>query len=58
MIAGDATVDDEAAAKIEELFRSIVVVRGTTPMPPRELIPLSMPKPSAVDSSAGAADQA
>jgi len=58
VIAGDATVDDEAAAKIEELFRSIVVVRGTTPMPPRELIPLSMPKPSAVDSSAGAADQA
>jgi hypothetical protein len=55
VIAGDATVDDEAAAKIEELFRSIVVVRGTTPMPPRELIPLSMPKPSAVDAPAGPA---
>jgi len=58
VIAGDATVDDEAAAKIEELFRSIVVVRGTTPMPPRELIPLSMPKPSAVDAPSGTADQA
>jgi hypothetical protein len=58
VIAGDATVDDEAAAKIEELFRSIVVVRGTTPMPPRELIPLSMPKPSAVEAPSGSADQA
>ena len=33
----------EAAAKIDELFRSLVVVRGTTPMPPRDLIPLRMP---------------
>lgn len=44
VIAGDATVDPEAAEKIEELFRSVVVVRGTEPMPPRDLIPLHMPK--------------
>jgi len=50
VIAGDAAHDPEAADKIEELFRSIVVVRGTTPMPPRELIPLSMPKTSATDA--------
>ncbi|WP_394552284.1 DUF3710 domain-containing protein [Agromyces sp. MMS24-JH15] len=43
VIAGEAAVQPEAAAKIEELFRSIVVVRGTTPMPPRDLIPLRMP---------------
>ena len=43
VIAGEAIVNAEAAAKIEELFRSIVVVRGTTPMPPRDLIPLHMP---------------
>jgi hypothetical protein len=43
VIAGEAIVDPEAAAKIEELFRSIVVVRGSTPMPPRDLIPLHMP---------------
>lgn len=43
VIAGDAIVNPEAAAKIEELFRSIVVVRGSTPMPPRDLIPLHMP---------------
>lgn len=44
VIAGEGVTNPEAAAKIEELFRSIVVVRGTTPMPPRDLIPLHMPK--------------
>ncbi|GAA0960703.1 DUF3710 domain-containing protein [Frigoribacterium faeni] len=49
VIAGDATVDDEAAEKIEELFRSVVVVRGTNPMAPRDLIPLTMPKAGPTD---------
>lgn len=44
VIAGDGVANADAAAKIEELFRSVVVVRGTTPMPPRDLIPLHMPK--------------
>ena len=43
VIAGDAIINPESAAKVEELFRSIVVVRGVTPMPPRDLIPLHMP---------------
>ncbi|TFB53099.1 DUF3710 domain-containing protein [Cryobacterium tagatosivorans] len=43
VIAGEGAVNPEAAAAIEDLFRSIVVVRGTTPMPPRDLIPLRMP---------------
>jgi Protein of unknown function (DUF3710) len=46
VIAGEGLVDAEAAAKVEELFRSIVVVRGSTPMPPRDLIPLHMPASS------------
>ncbi|WP_026481919.1 DUF3710 domain-containing protein [Agromyces subbeticus] len=46
VIAGEAAVDPEAAAKIEDLFRSVVVVRGNTPMPPRDLIPLRMPASS------------
>lgn len=50
VIAGDATVDDEAAEKIEELFRSVVVVRGTNPMAPRDLIPLTMPKAGPTDA--------
>lgn len=43
VIGGAAAGDVEAAAKVEDLFRSIVVVRGGTPMPPRDLIPLKMP---------------
>ncbi|MCU1414001.1 MAG: hypothetical protein JWN80_1341 [Microbacteriaceae bacterium] len=44
VIAGEAAVNPQAAAQVEDLFRSIVVVRGKTPMPPRDLIPLQMPK--------------
>ncbi|WP_083393168.1 DUF3710 domain-containing protein [Curtobacterium sp. MMLR14_010] len=44
VIAGKAADSPEDAEEIEELFRSVVVVRGTTPMPPRDLIPLHMPK--------------
>lgn len=43
VIGGAATGDVDAAAQVEDLFRSIVVVRGGTPMPPRDLIPLKMP---------------
>ena len=43
VIGGAATTDLEAAEQVEDLFRSIVVVRGGTPMPPRDLIPLKMP---------------
>jgi hypothetical protein len=47
VIAGEALTDPTAELAIEELFRSVVVVRGTQPMPPRDLIPLSMPKTAA-----------
>ncbi|WP_420898181.1 DUF3710 domain-containing protein [Cryobacterium shii] len=43
VIAGEGAVNAEAASQIEDLFRSIVVVRGAAPMPPRDLIPLRMP---------------
>jgi hypothetical protein len=43
VIGGAATADVDAAGQVEDLFRSIVVVRGGTPMPPRDLIPLRMP---------------
>jgi hypothetical protein len=46
VIAGEGAVKPDAAAKVEDLFRSIVVVRGTTPMPPRDLIPLTVPQSS------------
>ena len=43
VVGGAATSDVDAAAAVEDLFRSIVVVRGSSPMPPRDLIPLRMP---------------
>lgn len=47
VIAGEGAVNPEAAGAVEDLFRSIVVVRGSTPMPPRDLIPLQMPAEAA-----------
>ncbi|MEJ1230022.1 MAG: DUF3710 domain-containing protein [Galbitalea sp.] len=43
VISGEGAVNAQAAAYVEDLFRSVVVVRGNTPMPPRDLIPLQMP---------------
>jgi len=43
VIAGEGATAGPAAEQVEDLFRSIVVVRGNTPMPPRDLIPLTMP---------------
>jgi hypothetical protein len=43
VVAGEGATDPAAAAAIDDVFRSIVVVRGSTPMPPRDLIPLQMP---------------
>ena len=47
VVAGKAAVDAEASAQIDDLFRSVVVVRGSTPMPPRDLIALHMPQSAA-----------
>ena len=52
VIAGQGAVGGDAALEIEDLFRSIVVVRGTTPMPPRDLIPLAMPATGPTPSQA------
>jgi hypothetical protein len=43
VIGGAGASDPAAAEQVEDLFRSIVVVRGGAPMPPRDLIPLKMP---------------
>ena len=54
VIAGEGAINPEAAAQVEDLFRSIVVVRGATPMPPRDLIPLRMPTSPKTDDGAAA----
>jgi hypothetical protein len=52
VIAGEGAVHPEAAEQIEDLFRSVVVVRGSAPMPPRDLIPLHMPQAATVQQDA------
>ena len=41
---GQAAVDPEAAAPLEDLVSDVVVVRGREPMGPRELLPLRLPE--------------
>jgi hypothetical protein len=47
MISGPAAEDPDAAAVLEDVFRQIVVVRGTDPMPVREQLPLALPPQAA-----------
>ncbi|MHA7263815.1 DUF3710 domain-containing protein [Arthrobacter sp. TMN-37] len=44
VFGGPAALNGEAAAPVERLFRNVVVVRGDHPLPPRELLPLRLPK--------------
>ncbi len=43
VISGPAASSSSRAAIIEDVFRSIVVNRGTEPLPPRELLTLRVP---------------
>lgn len=43
VIGGHAATDVEKAETVHSMFRNVVVVRGSTPMPPRDLLPLSVP---------------
>lgn len=43
VITGAALNDPIAAGEIENLFRHVVVNRGETPLPPRDLLPLTVP---------------
>ncbi|NHW48982.1 DUF3710 domain-containing protein [Paenarthrobacter sp. MSM-2-10-13] len=54
VLGGQAALERDAAAGLEELFRKVVVVRGDNPMPPRELLQLRLPKDAAVPGQAGA----
>ncbi|MSZ10210.1 MAG: DUF3710 domain-containing protein, partial [Actinobacteria bacterium] len=42
-VGGAALTDPRAAADIDDLFRSVVVVRDDVPMPPKDLLPLTLP---------------
>lgn len=47
VISGRGAIDDAAAAPLLEVFRETVVVRGSDPMAPRELLPLRLPQEEA-----------
>ncbi|WP_394940998.1 DUF3710 domain-containing protein [Psychromicrobium sp. YIM B11713] len=55
VLGGPAALEADAASELEALFRTIVVVRGDAPMPPRDLLPLALPKEAA--PAPDAADQ-
>jgi gas vesicle protein len=54
VLGGAAAMDREAAAPLEALFRRIVVIRGDSPMPPRDLLQLRLPKDASVTPPQGA----
>lgn len=55
VFGGPAAMNAEAAAPLEEIFRSVVVVRGDQPLPPRDLLQLRLPKDAAPKPAAPAA---
>ena len=63
VLSGRAAIDEGAAAALVEIFKAAVVVRGTEPMAPRELLPLALPRDAeaaaaAEKAAADAADEA
>ena len=54
VLGGPAAMEREAAAPLESLFRQIVVIRGDSPMPPRDLLQLRLHKDASASSAPGA----
>jgi hypothetical protein len=44
VISGSAVSELESKNELEGVFRGIVIRRGQVPLPPRELLPLSLPE--------------
>lgn len=53
VLGGAAAMEREAAEELESLFRRVVVIRGDSPMPPRDLLPLRLPKDTAAQPQPG-----
>lgn len=53
LVTGPAAVDEAAAEPLLEVFRNLVVVRGTDPMPVRDPIPLRLPSDAQPAAAAG-----
>jgi len=55
MLIGPAAADRGAAGPFEQAFRRLVVVRGESPLPVREAVPIVLPKDLAAQIERGAA---
>lgn len=58
VVTGEATVDEKKLEQLVKLFRGIIVVRGDKPVPPRDLLPLTMPQAMADQLQQAAAQRA
>ncbi len=58
VLSGRAAIDEAVAEALVDVFRAVVVVRGTEPMAPRELLPLALPRDAeaSVEAATAAAD--
>ncbi|HET7761070.1 MAG TPA: DUF3710 domain-containing protein [Phycicoccus sp.] len=56
VLSGRAAIDDGAAGPLLDVFRAVVVVRGSDPMAPRELLPLRLPGDAAEAPDGAEAD--
>ncbi|WP_066285677.1 DUF3710 domain-containing protein [Arthrobacter sp. B6] len=54
VLGGAAATDRDAAVPLEALFRKVVVIRGDSPMPPRDLLQLRLPKDATATPPPGA----
>ena len=54
VLSGRAAIDEGAAAPLLDVIRQVVVVRGQSPMAPRELLPLALPAEAGASGEAGA----
>jgi hypothetical protein len=55
VVSGAAIEDEEQWQVLEDVFRNVIVVRGEQPLPPRELLELTLPA-GAEETPAGEAD--
>lgn len=58
VISGGGTRDEAKLAEMLELFRGVIVVRGSRAVPPRDLLELTVPKAMAEQMQKAAAQQA
>ncbi|HEU5159319.1 MAG TPA: DUF3710 domain-containing protein [Streptosporangiaceae bacterium] len=56
VVSGAAIEDEEQWQVLEDVFRNVIVVRGEQPMPPRELLELTLPADAEEVADEGSAD--